>query len=72
MDDPRCRAFFAQPQHPYQRQYEALRAVFVEGHPQTAVAKTFGYSYASLRQLVHQFRQQYRDDQPPPFFETFR
>jgi transposase len=69
MDDIRCREFFAQPIQPYHRQYEALRAVFLEGHSQKEVADRFGYTYDSLRQLVREFRQQ--DDQASasaPFF----
>jgi len=69
MDDLRCREFFSQPTHPYQRQYEALRAVFLEGHSQKEVAERFGYTYNSFRQLVHEFRQQ--DDRvsaSAPFF----
>jgi transposase len=57
MDDLRCREFFNQPTHPYHRQYEALRAVFLEGHSQKEVAARFGYTYDSFRQLVHEFRQ---------------
>jgi hypothetical protein len=71
MDDMRCREFFAQPTHPYQRQYEALRAIFLEGRSQKEVADQFGYTYDSLRQLVHAFRQQ--DDQTSasaPFFAS--
>jgi len=56
MDDIRCREFFARPTQPYHRQYEALRAVFLEGHSQQEVADRFGYTYSSLRQLVHEFR----------------
>ena len=52
MDDIRCREFFAQPTQPYHRQYEALRAVFLEGRSQKEVADQFGYTYDSLRQLV--------------------
>ena len=69
MDDIRCREFFAQPTQPYHRQYEALRAVFLEGHSQNEVADRFGYTYDSLRQLVREFRKQ--DDQASasaPFF----
>lgn len=69
MDDIRCREFFSRPTHPYHRQYEALRAVFLEGHSQKEVADRFGYTYDSLRQLVREFRQQ--DDLAPasaPFF----
>jgi len=61
--------FFAQPTQPYHRQYEALRAVFLEGHSQKEVADRFGYTHDSLRQLVREFRQQ--DDQASasaPFF----
>ena len=71
MDDIRCRAFFIQPAQPYHRQYEALRAVFVEGHSQKEVADRFGYTYDSLRQLVRAFRQQ--DQQAlasAPFFAS--
>ncbi len=71
MDDIRCREFFAQPTQPYHRQYEALRAIFLEGRPQKEVAERFGYTYDSLRQLVHEFRQQ--DDQASasaPFFAS--
>lgn len=71
MDDIRCREFFAQPTQPYHRQYEALRAIFLEGCSQKEVAERFGYRYDSLRQLVHEFRQQ--DDQASasaPFFAS--
>jgi len=57
MDDIRCREFFARPTQPYHRQYEALRAVFLEGHSQQEVADRFGYTYSSLRQLVREFRE---------------
>src|SRR5947207_315954 len=39
------------------RQYEALRAYFVDRLPGPDVAKRFGYTVGSLHQLVHQFRQ---------------
>jgi hypothetical protein len=31
MDDTRCRQFFLEPTETYHRQYEAMRAFFVEG-----------------------------------------
>jgi hypothetical protein len=69
MDDSRCREFFTDAQSsPYHRQYEALRAVFVERRSQMDVAGQFGYSVGSLRQLVHSFRQSCSDDNSPPFF----
>jgi transposase len=48
---------FLEPTNPTHRQYEALRAFFVEGLAGAEVAKRFGYSHGSFRVLVHQFRQ---------------
>src|SRR3972149_2942071 len=59
-----CRRFFAQPSHPRQRMYEALRAYFVEDRPSHEVARAFGYSPGSFRVLCHQFRR----DPNPEFF----
>jgi len=47
---------FLQPTNATHRQYEALRAYIVEGCPGPEVAARFGYTYGSLRVLVHQFR----------------
>jgi hypothetical protein len=49
---------FLVPINAAQRQYEALRAYFVDRLPGPVVAKRFGYTVGSLHQLVHQFRQQ--------------
>jgi transposase len=59
-----CRRFFAQPSHPRERMYEALRADFVEGRASHEVARAFGYSPGSFRVLCHQFRR----DPNPEFF----
>src|SRR3990167_2429642 len=48
--------FFLEPASATHRQYEALRAFFVEGLPSPEVAKRFGYSPGSFRVLVHKFR----------------
>jgi hypothetical protein len=48
--------FFLGPETPAQRQYEALRAYFVEGLPSTQVAQRFGYTPGAFRVLCHQFR----------------
>ena len=48
---------FLRPVNSTQRQYEALRAFFVEQLPSAEVARRFGYSPGSFRVLVHQFRQ---------------
>lgn len=49
---------FLAPQSASQRQYEALRAYFVERLPGPEVARRFGYTPGSVHQLVHQFRRQ--------------
>jgi hypothetical protein len=48
--------FFLDPQFPLQRQYEALRAFFVDEEPSADVARRFGYSVGAFRVLCHQFR----------------
>ena len=55
---------FLQPQNSTHRQYEALRAYFVEGLPSAEAARRGGYTAGSFRVLVHQFRQ----DLNRPFF----
>lgn len=67
MDDTPCQLFFNRPACPAQRQYEALRAVFIDGLSQKDAARQFGYTYDAFRQLVHQFRHQLTTDTPPPF-----
>lgn len=51
------RRFFLEPSNPTHRQYEALRAYFVEGLSSTKAARRFGYTPGSFRVLVHKFRQ---------------
>lgn len=71
MDLARCRQFFLDADSAiYHRQYEALRAIFVDGLPQNDVAEKYGYTYDSMRQLVRQFRTAIRSDSPPPFFRS--
>jgi hypothetical protein len=53
---------FLEPSNATHRQYEALRAFFVEGTPSAEVARSFGYTPGSFRVLVHQFRQDPRRD----------
>lgn len=48
---------FLQPQNSTHRQYEALRAYFVEGLPSAEAARRGGYTAGSFRVLVHLFRQ---------------
>jgi transposase len=72
MDDSTLQLFFLQPSCPQQRQYEALRAVFVDGISQKEAAQRFGYSYGSFRLLVHQFRSACSGGSPPPFSTRHR
>ncbi len=67
---PKEARFFLEPLKPLQRQYEALRAYFVEGLPSKEVAQRFGYSAASFRVLCHQFRHQ--PDYDERFFKDVR
>jgi transposase len=55
---------FLTPANSTHRQYEALRACFVEGLSSQAAARRFGYSPGSFRVLACQFRQEPRR----PFF----
>jgi hypothetical protein len=49
---------FLEPSNSTHRQYEALRAFFVDGVPSAEAAARFGYTPGSFRILVHQFRNQ--------------
>lgn len=71
MDKTPFQEFFTQPTQIYQRRYEALRAVFVDGRSQKHVAEEFGFTYGSMRQIVHEFRQSratQSDASESPFF----
>lgn len=48
--------FFLEPSNPTHRQYEALRAYFVEGLAPAEVAKRFGYTPGTFRVMASQFR----------------
>ena len=61
-----CRRFFTEPASPRQRQYEALRAYFIEGVASAEAARRFGYSPGAFRVLCHDFRR----GQLPGFFAT--
>ncbi|MBV9532493.1 MAG: hypothetical protein JO283_15880 [Bradyrhizobium sp.] len=51
-----CRRFFTKPATPRQRQYEALRAFYVDQLPSAEVARRFGYTAGGFRVLCHGFR----------------
>lgn len=61
--------FFLEPEQPKQRQYEALRAYFVENLPTKEVAATFGYTPGAFHVLCHKFR---HDPERKFFIETKR
>jgi transposase len=61
--------FFLEPQQPKQRQYEALRAYFVDNLPAKDVAARFGYTSGAFHVLCHKFR---RDPERKYFLETKR
>ena len=56
LSDTQASQFFAAPEPTLQRQYEALRAYFLDNRSAADVAGRFGYSTAALRSLCHQFR----------------
>lgn len=60
---------FLDPANTTHRQYEALRAYFVEQLPAAEVAARFGYTVGSFHQLAHQFR---RNPQREFFVEASR
>jgi transposase len=48
--------FFLAPEKPLHRQYEALRAYFVDGLSSAQAAERFGYTPGAFRVLCHRFR----------------
>ncbi|MHC4459222.1 MAG: hypothetical protein ACYS0I_19445 [Planctomycetota bacterium] len=61
--------FFLEPEQPKQRQYEALRAYFVENLPAKDVAACFGYTPGAFHVLCYKFR---KDPERKYFVETKR
>jgi len=70
MDDTGCRGFFLAPVATYHRQYEALRAFFIEGRRLHDIAQQFGYRETSLRSMVCRFRAQVQAGEVPPFLRN--
>ncbi len=62
--------FFLKPRHPFQRQYEALRAFYVENKTANQVAVQFGFSETYFNKLRSYFHQTLEDGQMPPLFAT--
>src|SRR3954469_20741475 len=67
VDDSSCLRYFLEPDDTFHRRYEALRAYFVQRLPLQEIATRFGYTYDTLRQVIHPFRTRCRSGTPPPF-----
>lgn len=68
MDGSHTNRFFLEPGQTFQRQYEALRAIFVEGQPLDQVAVRFGYKSSALRSMASRLRADCRRGVTTPFF----
>ena len=68
MDGSHTSRFFLEPKPTFQRQYEALRAIFVDGVPLDQVAVRFGYKSSALRSMASRFRADCRGGVTTPFF----
>ena len=68
MDERHTSRFFLEPKQTFQRQYEALRAVFVEAQPIDQVAARFGYKPSALKSMASRFRAECRRGATTPFF----
>jgi len=61
-------AFFANPQNTVQKQYEALRAFYLEKCSAEEVAKRFGYTLSSFYSLTRDFKKNLLQDKPAQSF----
>lgn len=68
MDGSHIKGFFLEPRQTFQRQYEALRAIFVDDEPLDRVAERFGYTPATLRSMASRLRSNRRQGVATPFF----
>jgi len=68
MDGSHTRRFFLEPQQTFQRQYEALRAIFVDDEPLERVAERFDYKPSTLRSMASRLRSDCRRGGATPFF----
>jgi hypothetical protein len=68
MDGSHTSRFFLEPKPTFQRQYEALRAVFVDAEPIDRVAVRFGYKPSALKSMASRFRADCRRGVTTPFF----
>jgi transposase len=64
--------FFANPQNNVHRQYEALRAYFIDNDSAKKAAERFGYTINSFYSLLRDFKKTLSADNPAQFFFTSR
>ena len=68
----RCRMepekFFSSPQNTVQKQYEALRAFYVEKCSGEEVAKRFGYTLSSFYSITRDFKKRLKQNNPDQYF----
>jgi len=64
--------FFSCPRNAVQKQYEALRAFYVEKCPGEEVAKRFGYTISSFYSLTREFKKNLARDNPDQHFFIVR
>ena len=67
MDSTVYEQYFLQPQDPWHRRYEALRALFVEQQSLPEVAERFSVSYRTVANWASAFRCQWEANILPPF-----
>ena len=60
--------FFATPENIVHKQYEALRALYLEKKPAKEVASQFGYTINSLYSLARDFRRRWKSGDPDSQF----
>jgi len=60
-------AYFSSPVSSRQKQYEVLRAFFLENKSAKEIAKTFGYTVSAVYSLTRDFRQQLQKEGDPFF-----
>ena len=60
--------FFYHPKNTAQKQYEALRAFYIEKRPGEEVAKQFGYKLSSFYSLTRDFKKNLSQDNPDLHF----
>jgi hypothetical protein len=61
--------FFLNPDYPTQRQYEALRAFYIEGSCASEAANKFNFSPAYFKKLRYEFNKSLKEEQNPFFQE---